>query len=1173
MDKLPSKNFSINEFKPLASPLQTVNLGWNNLPDSTVNVNAIPSRPFHLQQSVLPKPVMVKAGMPKLVTNTTSGVLQFSTEEGLPGFTISASIKDKYGNAWIATEKGLCRYSGDYLYIYTFLNKNEIGSYYTISDMTTDKEGNIWIVTAGDGIYIIDLARNLLLHDKSSLSCLDVLCDHTGAIWIATGNEGVLVIDNKRKSVCNINNAERKKVENTVFVLAEDRHSNVWLAYLDHVAVIDSARMQMKKITKREGLGENIILSFCEDWRGDMWIAAYKERVRVVSLKDNTVGVFNKSNGFDVIGAKLVEDSQQRLWLLRKDTSYILNKKHNAIKKIMIDAEMINQNTAGSAFADNQGNIWMGTINRGVIILDSKGALPETVDSKNGLEDNNVWGFVEDKKGLIWMTTRKGVNIYDVNHNQLKLFGAAQGLGSEISQRIDHGINGDIFITTIKGFAMVNPDKKIVVSYDIKQDHNFFFITKTLADNEDKVWLATQTGLFIYDLNKKTIRIIDSKAGLLSNTTWDLIKDKNGDIWAGSDSGITIINTRNNTLRYIRQKDGLCSNVIYKLIERPNGEIWAGTIKGISIIDPVKATITNLGRNEGLVPDEVYDMVQQKDAVYVGGSNGMFVVNLPDASSVNKPWNIVNYGKREGFPYNDFNQNTGIAASNGLIWWGITPVLTAVTQLPVKDSVQPEINITGLSIMDKPASFTSYELLNKSINETDTIWNEEKTKYFLKNKFPTDSGYLQSNNIKWDSISSGFGIPVGLVLPYHQNSVSFSFSNTNITGRERILYRYILEGVETKWNDVSDKATTKNYFNLAPGEYTFRVRTLGSNGVWSKEATCSFTITPPWWKTWWAYILYVVAAVVVATAYANYRSYQLRKENAALETKVNQRTGELSKSIEDLKATQAQLIQSEKMASLGELTAGIAHEIQNPLNFVNNFSEVSNELIDELKAERQKPISERDETIEEDILDDIKLNLEKINHHGKRADAIVKGMLQHSRSSSGQKELTDINALCDEYLRLSYHGLRAKDKSFNADFKTDFDTTIGKINIVPQDIGRVLLNLFNNAFYAVNERSKLQAAGYKPLVKLSTRKIADKIEISVEDNGNGIPQNIVDKIFQPFFTTKPTGQGTGLGLSLSYDIVTKGHEGSLSVISTAKEEGKDNAGTVFIVTLPVKQYI
>lgn len=269
----------------------------------------------------------------------------------------------------------------------------------------------------------------------------------------------------------------------------------------------------------------------------------------------------------------------------------------------------------------------------------------------------------------------------------------------------------------------------------------------------------------------------------------------------------------------------------------------------------------------------------------------------------------------------------------------------------------------------------------------------------------------------------------------------------------------------------------------------------------------------------------------------------------------------IEQSYDQLKSTQAQLIQSEKMASLGELTAGIAHEIQNPLNFVNNFSEVNSELIDELKQEIDKGNLEDAKKLAGSIDE----NEQKIVFHGKRADAIVKSMLQHSRSSSGVKEPTDINALADEYLRLAYHGLRAKDKSFNATMKTDFDQSILKINVVPQDIGRVILNLITNAFHAVTERRSVPKIStdnnYEPTVTVNTKKSGTKIEIMVKDNGNGIPQKVLDKIFQPFFTTKPSGQGTGLGLSLSYDIV-KAHGGELKV------KTKEGEGSEFIIVLP-----
>jgi len=298
-----------------------------------------------------------------------------------------------------------------------------------------------------------------------------------------------------------------------------------------------------------------------------------------------------------------------------------------------------------------------------------------------------------------------------------------------------------------------------------------------------------------------------------------------------------------------------------------------------------------------------------------------------------------------------------------------------------------------------------------------------------------------------------------------------------------------------------------------------------------------------------------VFSLIVFILFRNNR--QKQKANKILQ----EQKDKVESTLQELKSTQSQLIQSEKMASLGELTAGIAHEIQNPLNFVNNFSEVNKELLVEMKDEMDKGnIADAKE-----IANDVIANEEKINHHGKRADAIVKGMLQHSQSGSGKKEPTDINALCDEYLRLAYHGLRAKDNSFNAMMKTDFDESIGNINIIPQDIGRVILNLINNAFYAAS----LPSAGgfsesdikHTPTVWVSTKKAGDRVIVSVKDNGPGIPQKILDKIFQPFFTTKPTGQGTGLGLSLSYDIV-KAHGGEIKI------QTKENEGTTFTIVLP-----
>ena len=368
---------------------------------------------------------------------------------------------------------------------------------------------------------------------------------------------------------------------------------------------------------------------------------------------------------------------------------------------------------------------------------------------------------------------------------------------------------------------------------------------------------------------------------------------------------------------------------------------------------------------------------------------------------------------------------------------------------------------------------------------------------------------------------------------------------------------------EDAWGEVGNHRNAF-YSNLPPGDYAYRVKVTNGNGVWNEEAvSLKLVITPPWWKTIWAYAAYVLLFLIgVRLVHVFQKRRVIRIERAKALAKEIQQAREIEKAYETLKATQAQLIQSEKMASLGVLTAGIAHEIQNPLNFVKNFSEVSQDLIKEIKTEHQKPKNLRDDALEEEILDVLSINLEKIMLYGKRADSIVKSMVEHSRTSSGNRELTDINALIESSLQLAYHGYCSKEKTCTCELKTILDETIPKVNIIPQDIGRVLLNVFNNAFYAVNEKLKMEKKGYKPLVRVTSKNLSKGLKIAIFDNGIGIPPDIKDKIFNPFFTTKPNGKGTGLGLSLAYDIV-KVHGGEI------KAESEVGKGSTFTLTLPI----
>ncbi|MCB0687773.1 MAG: GHKL domain-containing protein, partial [Saprospiraceae bacterium] len=488
-------------------------------------------------------------------------------------------------------------------------------------------------------------------------------------------------------------------------------------------------------------------------------------------------------------------------------------------------------------------------------------------------------------------------------------------------------------------------------------------------------------------------------------------------------------------------------------------------------------------------------------------------------------------------------------------------------------------------ISDPFQQFAENEIYHIYSDGTNVTWictSEGIIKFdFAKLTFPSADFHttIRDVSIKSDSIIyyGGFDSPSSIPkIAFANNSLKFRFSASSYEGKNVNKFKSILQGFDRTWSAWNSQ-TSREYTNLPPGTYTFNVQgqnILGHKGI---PAIYTFRILAPWYRTWWAYLGYFVIAILGVfkvdrirkiqvlkkeREQAEFREARLRAQAAEMENKAllaenesKLKELEYSKEIEkayiDLKATQSQLIQSEKLASLGELTAGIAHEIQNPLNFVNNFSDLSTELIEEALEEMNKG----DEKEVKTILTSLKENLSKINHHGNRASGIIKSMLIHSRSRSGKKELVDINNLCEEYVRLAYHGMRVKDNNFQTAYELQLDPDLPNIEAVLQDIGRVLLNLINNAFHAVSEVDN-------PKVTVISKKLENVVEIIVSDNGPGIPDEIQDKIFQPFFTTKPAGQGTGLGLSISNDII-RAHGGMLSMKSKALEETK------FIIKLPL----
>jgi signal transduction histidine kinase len=600
---------------------------------------------------------------------------------------------------------------------------------------------------------------------------------------------------------------------------------------------------------------------------------------------------------------------------------------------------------------------------------------------------------------------------------------------------------------------------------------------------------------------------------------------------------------------------------IRKILKDSRNNIWLGIdLFGLKRFDLAKGEFIDYPFG-GSVQNYINDIYEDEDQnLYVGGMQSGIRKYNPETDQF--PAIIDESGL-----LNEITGIGGISGSGDSILWIAT--FSELIKYDVKTNTGFPFDIynwiiPGTSTINRAIFKSSQGELYGSVNNGYTRLSSEDFERKSEYKPRPFVSKFQVNNqlisLRGDVNDEKFS------FNHDQNNISITLGYINfLTGSGENEVKYWLENYDSDWR-AGKNGHEITYYGLSRGKYTFRSKVLDKYGDLTED-TLTFTIKPPWWQTWWAYVFYVILlgfGVWRVHLFQKFRILKLEKERARQRELAHAR--EIEKAYKDLevahknlKSTQSQLIQSEKMASLGELTAGIAHEIQNPLNFVNNFSEINTELLEELEEE----IENGDLEEVKDIMEDLIANEKKINQHGKRADAIVKGMLQHSRTSTGEKVPTDLNELADEYLRLAYHGLRAKDPDFNAAFETDFDQFLPKVNIVPQDIGRVLLNLINNAFQAVHEMSKLGKDGYAAKVAVSTALEDDRVVIRVKDNGPGIPEDIKDKIFQPFFTTKPMGQGTGLGLSLSYDIV-KAHAGDLIL---NLEEG---TGAEFIIKLTHK---
>lgn len=1096
---------------------------------------------------------------------------------------------------------------------------DHIGRSYGLAE---DSKGNLWLASWNYGLMrkakdegafrpvAITKPRFDFTTDFNKITGLYM--DSTNTLWITT-RIGVYKYDTEKEELRIIKEYtdDSENGWTQMNAIERDSEGNIWIANnlrgpLKFEGITDRyTEIQLAGKMKLRGFGWTFTLTqFMQDRSGIFWFGTAETGMmkydpvnkpfQSIVHDPNNPNTLSKGGAFGILASK-VKPGVVYVGT-RGGGVNVYDPKKTTIDKVSF--KVVDDMFGGSARAigeDTDGSLWLGTWGDGVVKLDKnfKEVTRYKYDStnNNSLSHNQVRVVKPDKNGRVWLGTNYGLNFLDTKTNVIHRVTNKHGrpypdlLVKEVEKLMATEQKIGIIEKVIDNQNLSQP-------VEIKEDGTYWVMAVAEMDPsqlvdlgwienaaKDTVWKMSQYDQTMYAggayKNRIEIGNLNLEAGsyTLHYRTDDshaygkwneaaptytslygiaLLKAPTGDklpairtdivpekeelytsgsnindievtdkyVWvSGEGGGVDRIDPATNQVKsYSHNPDdpnSLSHNNVKEILADSKGMLWFATNDGLTRLDPVTEIFTRYSEADGLPTNLTEGIVEGDNGeIWIATQNGLsqMVINERLGKAT-----FINYNSTDGLTGDAFLSLTNTRATDGRFYFGSERGLTTFSSITA-NNLPPAIIISNFFIS------------NKSVLE-------------MQEDSPLTESLFETKSVS---------------LPFNQNSLSFEFAALHYANPKKNQYAHMLEGYDQDW--IYDNRNFAAYTNLDPGTYKFKVRAANAYGIWNEDGlTLEITILPPWWRTWWAYASYIVvfAGFAFTADRTVRRSIKLRERERSRERELKQ-AKEIERAYTELKATQSQLIQSEKMASLGELTAGIAHEIQNPLNFVNNFAEINKELIDELKQEIESGNLNEAKT----IADTLAQNESKVMFHGKRADGIVKGMLQHSRASSGQKEPTDINELCDEYLRLSYHGLRAKDKSFNATFKTDFDPTIGKVNVVPQDIGRVVLNLLTNAFYAVNEKKKKVSNPYEPTVTVTTKLVSGKVVIQVQDNGNGIPESITQKIFQPFFTTKPAGQGTGLGLSLSYDIVTKGHSGNLTV------ESKEGEGSTFILVLP-----
>ncbi len=1077
---------------------------------------------------------------------------------------ITSITQDHIGNIWLSSRFGLLKSDGFETEVFRGNSDDSIFfDALAIEKIYCDYMGHIWIGNrlgvARYDPYSHRLFRYELPKSKNSTDhwILDFTEDPDSNLWMISASSGLLKFDRKRDQLIGFLNDRRDSIhilDDIPRVILSDKNCNIWIGtgfgspengqgLVRFSPKSGRAKRFLHSSEDEHSLLDNRVSALYEDQSGQLMVGTYQSGLHLYHPEDETF-------------ERLLYDPEKPQQLHAPTNDMELWGQEPFVK-------IIHQ--------DRRGGYWIGATGIGLRHFDyrrhpSKLDLPN--DEESILGSQQVWTFFEDRQSNLWLgSLDEGVSITDLfkpQFKEIKTFPSVVDIYESPFQP------GTLWIGTFQGLFRWNVKSDVITPYLLKDTEKTRFSNSQdiFQENDSILWIGLGANADLsnpgdgrgglvrlnqYQHSTTFFPLATVDAPGFNHTVFNIDQDHEGHLWISTGRALFRSNKSKTSFTEIRTpgKDQNDHRLFWTTRKGPGENYWVMTALNDSSGTLYRYDYEQKNLQPFLEDYHVTNILEDDRGAWWISTFGKGILRYDLMEQ-----KYERFTTKDGLPSHEWLFI--IKDSSGILW---TNSLRGPARIdPSTQTITPlkHINTTDLghfSIGDIVTSdnYILMELHNRIISF--------KPEEITGNPFPPEIKI--SKFIASDSLNAFFpNRDQRFSLSYKQNDIHIQYAGIHFSAPEDNVYQYQLLPVDKNWIDAGHERNAR-YKDLQPGAYTFRVKASNNNGVWTDNTIeLPFTINPPWWKTWWAYLIFSTSFIGAVLGFIQYRSHAILKENKLLEKKVSERTEtlevrthELEESLDNLKIAQQKLIQSEKLASLGELTAGIAHEIQNPLNFVNNFSEISQELLDEIKTNLKD-----EESLE--IAEDLSANLNKILHHGKRADSIVKGMLLHSRSTSSHKEWTDIKKIIDEYLRLAYHGLRAKDKSFNAHIQTSHDENVSSIMISQSEIGRVLLNLISNAFYAVHERSRTEESNYEPLIQIFTQDLKDHISVVIEDNGIGIPEKIKDKIFQPFFSTKPTGEGTGLGLSLAFDIVTKGHQGEILV------ESEEGVGTEFQIILP-----